>query len=80
MMAASLTPTEMFNELVRRGFVTPASIDPAWWMMPTAYVSVPTATAFFSPPISAADQEPESDAKLGLRVEGNQKRNRRSRR
>ena len=54
-MTAALTPMEMFNELVRLGYVVPANFDPAGWMMPTAYISVPTSTAFTMPPINGGN-------------------------
>jgi hypothetical protein len=46
-----MTPVEMFNELVRLGYVVPGSIEPSRLKEPTAYISVPTVLAFASPPV-----------------------------
>ena len=45
------TPMEMFNELIRMGFVVPAATEPSDLMEPTAYITVPTSLAFVTPPI-----------------------------
>jgi hypothetical protein len=79
-MVATLTPMEMFDELVRLGYVVPANVDPAGWMMPTAYVSVPTSTAFVTPPINEPHSKAKPDAKLGTRTQRNTKRNKRPKR
>jgi hypothetical protein len=49
------SPTEMFAELVRMGFVSPAKVEPTSLMVPTAYISVPTTLAFASPPLPAPE-------------------------
>lgn len=79
-MTGTLTPMQMLDDLIQRGYVVPATVDPAAWMMPTAYVSVPTSTAFVTPPISDPQSKAKPNAKLGLRPKGNQKRNKRSKR
>lgn len=79
-MVGNPTPIQMFDELIQRGAVTPAAVDPGWWTMPTAYVSVPTFTAFVTPPISETSAGAGSDAKLGSRPKRNPKRKRRSKR
>jgi hypothetical protein len=77
---SKMTPTEMFTELVRMGYATPATIEPSRWMVPTAYVSVPTSLAFFTPPISLPSSKDIKNAKLGSRPKRDSKRKRRPRR
>lgn len=72
-----LTPVEMFNELVQRGYIVPAASDPIGSMIPTAYISVPTAYGYTTPPISL--NQGKQDAKLGSGPKRNSKRKGRSR-
>lgn len=76
----ALTHIEMFDELVRRGYVVPANIDPASWMMPTAYLNVPTTTAFVTPPIAKLQQLEDINAKLGTRSKRDSRRKRQPKR
>ena len=71
---AEMTPMEMFEDLIRRGYVVPANVDPASWMMPTAYISVPTSTAFVTPPVGELQSKALPDAKLGSRPQRDNKR------
>ena len=73
-----LSPQEMYREMTRQGWVVPANIEPNAWMMPTAYLDIPTSTAFFTPPVVAVARE--ENAKLAPRSAGNPKGNRRSKR
>ena len=71
------TAYEMFNELVQMGNFIPATIEPSQWMVPTAYISVPTSLVFFTPPISMSSTKDTKDtkhAKLGRRFKRNTKR------
>lgn len=70
-----MTPVEMFNELVKLGYVTAATFDPSRLMVPTAYVSVPTAMAFYTPPTHTAEKD-SVGAKLDARPKRNPKRKR----
>ena len=72
----TMTALEMFNELVAKGFIVSAPIEPSRRMIPTAYVSVPTSTGYFSPPVHVGDKKRQSNAKLGK----NRKRNTRGKR
>jgi hypothetical protein len=45
--------TEMYNELVSMGYAVPSNLEPTDLMTPTAYISVPTALAYVTPPIPA---------------------------
>ncbi len=47
-----LTPVEMLNELIASGYITLANVDPSGLLTPTAYVSVPSSLAFYTPPVS----------------------------
>ena len=74
------TPMEMFNELIRMGFVVPAATEPSDLMEPTAYITVPTSLAFVTPPIPPLiPEEKHQDAALGQRPKGNPKGKRRPR-
>jgi hypothetical protein len=79
-----MTPIEMFNELVRQGYIVQGTVDPSRLREPTAYISVPTALASVFPPIQPAQvstkQERTSNAELGSDNKGNRKRKTRSRR
>lgn len=75
-----LTAPEMFDELMRYGAFTTANTDPAAWMEPTAYVSVPTSLTFVTPPIIAEASREGKDAKLGARPKRNTKGKGRARR
>ncbi len=77
-MTASKTPVEMYNEMIRLGFIVPAVIDPYGLMAPTAYISVPTTLAFATPPIEGS--KAKTDAKLGSRSKRNSRRDKRSKR
>ena len=78
---ANKTATEMYNELVQMGHVVPSNLEPTALMTPAAYISVPTALAFATPPIPAkAVSEAGSNAKLESRSKGNKKRKGRARR
>lgn len=62
---------EMFNELVRLGYVTPATVEPSGNMMPTAYIRVPTGLAFSTPPMNNKSvREGGKRAKLERSMEG----------
>ncbi len=76
------TPMEMFDELVQRGFIRPACVEPTSLMVPTAYISVPTTLAFASPPIPGVGKPAMGtlNAKLGSRHKRNPKGKRRARR
>ncbi len=76
------TPMEMFDELVQRGFIRPACVEPTSLMVPTAYISVPTILAFASPPIPGVGKPAMGtlNAKLGSRHKRNPKGKRRARR
>jgi hypothetical protein len=72
-----LTASEMFDEMIKLGYVTPNTVDPSVMMVPTAYVYAPTTLAFFTPPMPAsAIQGKSSDAKLGSRSKRNLQRKR----
>jgi hypothetical protein len=73
-MPTKPTAVEMFDELVQLGYVHPANIEPHGFMAPTAYLTVPTTTAYFTPPVP--EVEP-TDAKLGPRPKGDPKPKRR---
>jgi hypothetical protein len=75
-----LTAVEMFQEMVRRGYVVPARTEPSRLREPTAYVSVPTSLVFSTPPIRAPGSEGKTGAKLESRSKGNPKRKRRAKR
>jgi len=75
-----LSAIEMFDDLVRRGYVTPARIEPSSLMMPTAYVTVPTRLAFVTPAIEQETTEGGRDAKLGSRPTRDTKRATRAKR
>ena len=64
--------TEMYNELIQMGYVVPSNLEPTSLMTPTAYIGVPTALAFTTPPIPAKEfSEAGSNAKLEPRSKGN---------
>lgn len=79
-MPLPLNSIEMFDELVSRGYVIPANVEPASWMEPTAYVTVPTSTAFVTPPVGGMDAKVTRNAKLGSRSKRDTKGNKRSKR
>lgn len=77
-MSAKMSPVEMFNELIRQGYVVPAAIDPSGSMVPTAYVNVPTRTTFSTPVVLGSPEKRErTNAKLGDRSKRNTKGNKR---
>lgn len=47
-----MTPVEMYNDLVQKGYVVPANIEPSAFYAPTAYISVPSVISIFTPPVS----------------------------
>ena len=68
-------PVEMFNELVQMGYLIPANLEPTNLMTPTAYISVPTALVFVTPPVLVSQEKGGSaNAKLGSRSKGNKKK------
>jgi len=71
-----MSAIEMFSELIRLGHIVPASVDPSSLMMPTAYVSLPSALAFSTPPMQTSASKDGRNAKLGVRVKRNSKRKR----
>lgn len=73
-LAAKMTPVDMFNELVRLGYVVPASSDPNSMMVPTAYVSAPSYLAFSTPPVHQQKEKAPAHAKLGARRKRNRGR------
>jgi hypothetical protein len=79
-MADTMTPVEMFNELVRLGYIIPSTIEPSRLREPTAFISVPTMLAAASPPIQVAPtatrQGRTSNAELGSSGKRNTKRKR----
>lgn len=76
-----MTPVEMFNELIRRGYITPGPSEPSRLSEPTGYISVPTMLAAASPPVKLAPVETKqgrtSNAQLGSDSKRNPKRKRR---
>jgi hypothetical protein len=65
---------EMFSELVRIGYVTPARVDPSGAMMPTAQIRVSTGLAFSTPPMNNMSVvEGGKRAELERRMEGDTK-------
>jgi hypothetical protein len=77
-MAARQSPVEMFNELVQKGYIIPASVEPSGSMIPTAYITVPTATVFSTPVAPpTAEKKVRANAELGPRAKRNTKRNKR---
>jgi hypothetical protein len=50
---------------------TPMSYEPSLLLVPTAYVSVPSETAFYSPPISSSSMKDSKNAKLDTRIKRN---------
>jgi hypothetical protein len=80
MAEAKMTPMEMFNELARLGYIVPSNVEPSRLREPTAYISVPTMLAAFSPPIQVAPtttkQGRTSNAELGGSGKRNTKRKR----
>ena len=65
-----MSPVEMFNELLRQGYVVPIAIDQNTMTMPSLYRSVPTMTTAGTVAISSSG-ELAQDAELGRGVKGN---------
>lgn len=75
MAKAKMTATEMFDELIRMGYVTPVDEDPISLLGPSAYISVPTVTSYSTPPVpELAPTTGNANAKLGPRPKRNSKR------
>jgi hypothetical protein len=78
-MTTKMTATEMYDELIRLGHVVPATVEPSGVMGLYAYVSVPSSTAYVTPPVPGGGTGATSkDAKLGVRTPRNRKGKRRS--
>ena len=67
---AQLSAVEMFGELVRRGYLVAASVEPSAATMPTAYVNAPTSLAFATPPIHTTNLTGTENAELEPRSQG----------
>ena len=79
-MSDKPSAVEMYKELIQLGYVRPSDVQPSGLMMPTAYITVPTSTTYFTPPLPKAEGQEKADAKLGIRIKRNFKRKRRTRR
>ena len=74
-MTNTLKPIEMFSKLISMGYVTPGTVEPSVYTMPTAYRQVPSALAFSTPPIPVSvESGGAKNAELGSRPKGNRKR------
>lgn len=65
---------EMFNELVRLGYIVPSDLEPSELHTPTAYISVPTTLAFATAPVAIEGTGSAKNAKLVARPKRNKKR------
>ncbi len=74
-----LSAVEMFQEMVKRGFATPAKLEPSRLREPSAYVSVPMTLAFSTAPVIQASPKGSKNAKLESRFKRNSARKRRHR-
>ena len=74
-------PVQMYDELTRLGYVTPATMEPFGISEFTDYVDFHTTLAFTTPEVPLWNQVKPGveNAKLGSRVKGNTKRKKRSR-
>ncbi len=74
-----LSALEKFQEMVERGYVTPAKLEPSRLREPSAYVSVPMTLAFSTTPVGVTSQKASKNAKLESFFKRNSKRKRRHR-
>ena len=76
-----MTAIDMFNDLVRRGLIVPAAVEPPWLSDSFRLCLCSNDACFRKPPIQTGGAGTGAEnAKLGIRPKGNSKRNKRSKR